>query len=217
MRLSPKHLIWVVVAVAMIIGAVYLKTAEVPGQKQQAGNVITKPIGTAEAKATATFDITLQEGGDAEHEADHVFAALKSDAISSAAFDTQALELVVSFDDALIKESDIRQLMVASGYVAASAADAVAATLSADGTSQELQVGTGERLNPSLMSAKAGVPLKIVFAEGASHLVTIAIPELGIQENLSNGGATLEIADPKAGTYNLVCAEGFTDGTLLVE
>ena len=217
MRVKPQHLIWVVVAVVLGAVLIYVANSDLPGKREQFGDVVSKTIGGAESKATASFDITLLEGGDAEHEADHVFEAIKSPAIASASFDVKTLKLEVRYDDALIKESGIRQLLVASRYVKATLADAVPATLFTDGTSQELTVNVTDKLDPSLIRAKAGVPLRIVFGQGAAHLASISIAELRVQQDLSNGGATVEVKDPKPGTYNIVCSEGYTDGTLIVE
>jgi hypothetical protein len=206
-----------VVAVFLALGVVYVETGDWAGKVDQSGDVMTKTLGAAEPKATSSFDIVLLEGGDAVHEATHIFGSLTSPAIASASLNLKTLRLDIVYDNALIKEAGVRQLLLAAGYLKATPADAVAATLSVDGTSQELTVNVGEALDPTVMSAKAGVPLKIAFSQGAQHLASISIVELGVQEDLSNGGATVEVADPKPGTYNIMCAEGVADGTLIVE
>ncbi|MBA4370808.1 MAG: hypothetical protein C0418_04435 [Coriobacteriaceae bacterium] len=217
MRLKPRHVIWVVVAVVLVPLAIYLVTSDLPGRREQSGDVVTKTLASVEAKAASSFDITLQQGADAAHEADHVFDSVKNPAVASASFNVKTLELEVRYDDALIEESDIRQLLITAGYVKATTADAVPATLSSDGKSQELSVQVGEKLDPASIRAKAGVPLRIVFGQGTGHLASISIAELGVEQDLTKGGATVTIQDPKAGTYGIVDAEGYTDGTLIVE
>ena len=217
MRLKPQHLIWGVVGVALGSVLAYLATSDLPGKREQAGDVVTKTIGNAEARASTTFVITLQEGGDAAHEADHVFASIASPAIASASFDVKTLELEVDYDDALIERAEIRRLLLAAGYVEPALEDAVPARLSSDGISQELSVNVDDGLDPSLVRAKAGVRLRIVFGQGSDHLASITIAELGVQQDLSDGGATVELEDPRPGTYDIVCAEGYADGTLIVE
>lgn len=218
MRLKPQHLIWIVVAVVLGTVLVYMATSDQPGKRERSGDVVSETLGSAEAKATSSFDITLQEGGDAAHEADHVFDSIKNPALASAALNVKTLKLEVRYDDALIKESEIRQMLAKAGYVRATAADAVPATLSADGKSQELSLAQGEQaLEPKLVSAKAGIPLKLVFGQGSAHLSSVSIAEFGVKQDLTQGGATVEIQDPKPGTYNIVCAEGYPDGTLIVE
>ena len=217
MRFRPQYLIWVVVGVVLGGVLVYVATAEQPGKRIQTGNVITKTLGTANGNATASFDIALQEGGDAEHEADHVFEALANQAVASASLDVENLRLDVRFDDAQATESDIRRLLVASGYVKATVDDAVPATLSADGKSQEIKIDVSDKLEPALVRASPGIPLRLVFGEGTDHLSSITIEGLGVQLDLTQGGAAAEVPDPKPGSYDIVCAEGYADGTLIVE
>lgn len=216
MHLKPKHVMLIVVTVLVGAGIFFVLNADLPGSREQSGDVITKTIASVQSDATASFSITLREG-DAEHEADHIFEALQSPAIESASFNMTTLELGVDYDSSQIDEQAIRQLLVNSGYVQITAADAVPATMSEDGTSQEVTVNVGQALDPAIISARAGVPLKIVFGEGTNHLASISISELGIQQDLSNGGATVEIPDPQPGMYGIVCAEGVVDGRLIVE
>lgn len=218
MRIKPRHVIWMVVAAFLVFGLIYLKTGNWAGKVARSGDVITKTIGTAEPKATSSFDLVLKEGGDAGHEATHIFGSFTSSAaIASASLNVKTLRMDITYDDALISEADVRQLLVAAGYLKEALADAVAATLSADGTRQELAVTVGKGLDPTVMSAKAGVPLTMTFTQGVSHLASISIAEFGVQQDLSQGGATVEVPDPKPGTYNIVCAEGVADGTLIVK
>jgi len=216
MRIKPQYVMIAVVVVLMGVGLFFVSNSNLPGTREQVGAVVTKSISTAEPTAAASFTIALKEGGDAAHEADHIFEALQNEAVASASLNTETLELEVRFDGARAAEPDIRKLLVASGYLKPEAADAVAAELSADGTSQELNIEVGEQLDPALIRAKAGVPLKLIFGPGTGHLASISIAELGVRQDLSNG-ATVEIADPAAGTYGIVCAEGVADGTLIVE
>ena len=218
MRLKPKHLIWGVGALMIAAVLVYQATSNPPGKRVQDGDLITQTISTVEPNATATFDITLQEGGDAVHEADHVFRSIDNmAAIASATFDTKTLKLEVRYDGSQITEAGVRQLLADAGYVSVTSADAVPATLSADGASQELLLETGDVLYPPLVSAKAGIPLTIVFGPGADHLASIRIVELGIEQDLSQGGATVVIENPQPGTYEILCAKGYADGRLIVE
>lgn len=216
MKLSPKHWIWLVGASAIAAILVYQTVADPPGKRTQDGQIVTEIISTAEGDATAVFDITLKEGGDPAHEADHVFDSIQSQAIEKASFDASTLKLQVQYDSALIAEGDIRQMLATAGYVALAASDGVAATVSADGTSQQLAVTPGERLDPSLMTAKAGLPLTITFGPGSGHLASVKIEPLGVEQNIVQGG-TLELPALQPGTYEFVCTEGYVDGTLIVQ
>lgn len=216
MKLSPKHWIWLVGASAIAAILVYQTVADPPGKRTQDGQIVTEIISTAEGDATAVFDITLKEGGDPAHEADHVFDSIQSQAIEKASFDASTLKLQVQYDSALIAEGDIRQMLATAGYVALAASDGVAATVSADGTSQQLAVTPGERLDPSLMTAKAGLPLTITLGPGSGHLASVKIEPLGVEQNIVQGG-TLELPALQPGTYEFVCTEGYVDGTLIVQ
>ncbi len=216
MKLSPKHWIWLVGALAIAAFLVYQTVAETPGKRTQDGQIATKIISATKGDATAVFDITLGSDGDPAHEADHIFDSIQSQAIDRASFDASTLQLEVQYDSASITEGDIRQMLAAAGYVALAASDGVAATVSADGKSQQLAVTPGERLEPNLMTAKAGLPLTITFGAGSAHLASVKIESLGVELNIEQGG-TLELPALQPGTYELLCAEGYADGTLLVE
>lgn len=215
MRLSPRTGIWLV-GIAAIAGVLlYQAFADAPGTRTQDGQVVTEIISAADGNATVDFDIELQEGGDAAHEAAHIFESIQSQAIESASLDGSTLTLRVRYDSASIEEADIRQMLASKGYIAVSADDAVAAALSADGTGQEIAVTPGERLDPPLMSAKAGLPISIVFAPGEGHLSSVKIVSLGVQQDISQGGI-LQLPALAPGTYEIVCEEGYADGTLFV-
>ena len=216
MKLSPKHWIWLVGASAIAAILVYQTGADPPGKRTQDGQIVTEIISTTKGDAAVVFDITLKEGGDPTHEADHVFDSIQSQAIDRASFDASTLKLEVQYDSASIAEGDIRQMLATAGYVALAASEGVAATVSADGTSQQLAVTPGERLEPNLMTAKAGLPLTITFGVGSGHLASVKIESLGVEQNIEQGG-TLELPALQPGTYELLCAEGYADGTLLVE
>jgi hypothetical protein len=216
MKLSPKHWIWLVGASAIAAILVYQSVADPPGKRTQDGQIVTEIISTAEGDSTAEFDIALQEGGDPTHEADHVFESIQSQAIERASFDASTLKLLVQYDSTLVAEDDIRQMLAARGYVALTADDGVAATISDDGASQHLSVTPGERLDPSLMTAKAGLPLSITFGPGSGHLASVKIESLGVEQNIAQGG-TLELPALQPGTYEFLCVEGYVDGTLLVQ
>jgi len=215
MRLKPRHA--VLAAVLVVIGVIVVVAASSTsvGTREQEGTVISQTLSVAKPNATATFVIALQEGGDAEHESEHIFKSVQSPGIESASLDTQTLSLQVRYDDSVIEESDIRTLLAGAGYLKPTAADATQATLSPDGKTQTLAVRVGEGLDPALIGAKAGVPLTITFGPGTAHLASITIAELGISQDLTKG-ATIEIKDPRPGTYPIVCAEQVADGTLIV-
>jgi len=216
MRLKPQHIVVALVLVVMGVIAVVAVNSNPAGTKKTDGNILSQTISNAKGNATASFVIVLKEGGDPTHESEHIFQAVQSTGIESVSLDTQSLGLEVRYDDTVVTEPDIRQLLVAAGYLQPTAADVTQATISPDGKTQELTVEVGEGLDPSLIGAKAGIPLSITFGPGTAHLSSISIAELGIEQDLAKG-ATIVIKEPKPGTYPILCAEQVADGTLIIE
>ncbi|MDO8847635.1 MAG: hypothetical protein Q7W51_04530 [Coriobacteriia bacterium] len=217
MKLRPLHLLIAFTIAAIAMTAVVTGGSQ-PGSLATEGDTITMTVSRTEPNATAVFDITLLEGGDAAHESSHIFQSLESaPGVATLAFDTQALTLTVAFDASIVSADSLRQQLAASGYVTQSIADAAETQLTADGTGRSIHLVPGEVLEPSFFKTPAGVPLTITFSAGQGHLATVSIPALGITQDITAEGASLTIPAPVAGTYELVCAEGYADATLVVE
>ncbi len=217
MKVRPQHILFAVLILLVVVVISFAAERDQPGTVIREEGSITKFISNADADATATFDIVLKAGTEAEREADSMFALLELEAVRKLTFDTRALTLTVGYDSGLIREQRIRQQLAQAGYVARSIEEAVPAELAADGSAQSISLATGDSLEPSFVRAKAGIPLVITFSEGFGHLATVSIPALGITQDLTADGVTITIEDPARGTYDLVCAEGFVDGTLVIE
>ena len=216
MRLKPQHLL-IAIVIVVLIPLLYLASdKDQPGMKRQEGDVIIKNVSAIEGDATASFQIALKEGGDPVHESDHVFQSVEFPSVQSVSLNTKTLLMEVRYDSSQVDEAALRQSLVAAGYLVPDDADATAATVAADGSSQQIEIKVGSTLEPALFKLTAGVPAKITFSPGSQHLASITIPELGIQQDLT-GGATVEIDDPKPGSYSIICAEGVADGTFIVK
>lgn len=216
MKVRPLHL--ALLAVIVVAGMAALATGgSQPGSQTIEGSVITKNVSAIEPDASASFKIRLQEGGDAEHESEHIFSTLEHPSIARLKFDTATLLLTVHYDSAGTTEDVIRTQLVTTGYIERSVADAVPAELAADGSTQTLHLVPGEALEPSFVRATAGVPLTITFSAGQGHLATVAIPDLGITQDITAEGSAIVIDAPVVGEYQLICAEGFADAVLVVE
>lgn len=216
MKFRPWHLL-ALPALAILAMTALATGGGQPGSVATDGDVITKTVSRDEPSATAVFEITLLEGGDAAHESTHIFQSLELPGIATLALDTQALTLTVAYDGAAITEAQMRQELVRTGYLARTVADAVAAQLAADGASQSIHLVPGDVLDPSFVRAVAGIPLTITFSPGQGHLATVSIPSLGITQDITADGSAITVPQPVAGTYELMCAEGYADATLVVE
>jgi hypothetical protein len=216
MKFRPWHL-GLAVAAAVIIMVVLVTGGDQPGSTGRSGDAVTKTVSQIEPNATASFDIRLVEGNDAEHESIHIFEALEHPSVATLSLDTVTLRLTVDYDASTLSETAIRQQLVKYGYLELSAADAVAAELAADGTGQTIHLVPGEELVPYFIRAQAGVPLTITFSAGSDHLASVSIPALGITQDITTEGASIVIDEPVAGEYELLCAEGYADAVLFVE
>lgn len=217
MKLRPWHLLIAFTLAAIAMTALVTGGTQ-PGSIATEGDLMTMTVSRTEPNATSVFDITLLEGGDAAHESSHLFDSLESaPGVASLAFDTKALTLTVAYDASVVSEESLRQQLAASGYVKRSLADAAETQPTADGTGRTIHLVPGSALEPSFFKTPAGVPLTITFSAGQGHLATVSIPALGITQDITAEGSSLTIPAPAAGTYELVCAEGYADATLVVE
>lgn len=216
MKVRPMHLA-VLVVVAIAAMTALATGGGQPGTVKSEGTIVTKNVSAVEPNATASFPIRLLEGGDAEHESEHIFGTLEHPSIARLSFDTATLTLTVEYDAGGTSEDDIRSALASAGYIARTAADAVPAELAPDGTSQTIHLVPGQALAPSFVRATAGVPLTITFSAGEGHLATVSISELGITQDITAEGSAIVIDSPVPGEYELLCAEGFADAVLLVE
>lgn len=216
MKFRPWHLL-VLAALVIVAMTAFATGGDQPGSVATDGDIITKTVSRSEPTNTSTFEITLLEGGDAEHESVHIFQGLELPGIATVALDTSALSLTIAYDGSIITEDQLRQNLAQTGYLKRTVADAVAAEMAADGSGQTIHLVPGEVLEPSFVRAVAGVPLTITFSPGQAHLASVSIPSLGITQDITAEGSAIRIEQPVAGTYELVCAEGYADGTLVVE
>lgn len=94
------------------------------------------------------------------------------------------------------------------------------ATASTGAGSQEIQIEVRGGYTPSAVSAKAGVPLTLVFdrQDKSSCSEEIVIADFGIRRFLPAFEKTrIEIPSPRAGRYEFTCGMGMLHGTLVVQ
>lgn len=219
MRLTPRHilLITAVVVVAVAFGVTQAMTANAPGAVKSEGTRVSQIIDTIDTDASATFEIRLLEGSDAAHESIHIFDTIETlPGLGVATIDTERLTLEVTYNSAAISEGVIRQQLAAVGYVQATVADATPAELSDDGSVQRLSITDNHGFSPSLIRAKAGIPLELTFGPGTECRTVVVFPELGIQQDISAGGlVALGALEP--GTYRILCGGQGDEGSIVVE
>jgi len=70
---------------------------------------------------------------------------------------------------------------------------------------------------PSVIAAKAGVPLEIAFGQGAGCLGRVLVPDFGIDQDLTQGGAVVKLPAMKAGEYQFSCGMKMVFGKIVVQ
>lgn len=88
----------------------------------------------------------------------------------------------------------------------------------ADGDVQRISVDVSEGyFNPNVLRLAAGVPTVITFGEGSGCMAEVMIKDFGVFENLTQGGAVVEIPALQPGEYGFSCGMEMVFGVLVVE
>ncbi|MBF4509888.1 MAG: cupredoxin domain-containing protein [Aeromicrobium sp.] len=219
MRPTPKQTLFLV-ALA-VIGVAFLvtqlMTRGAPGSIERRGDVITRIMTSAETDAVAEYPIRLLEGGDAAHEATHIFEVIDGiQGIGAARLDVERVVLMVEYDAATVTPEIIRNALISSGYVEITSADAAPTEVAPDGSSQRIAIADERGFRPAYIRAKAGIPIVLDFAPGTECRLTIYFPQLDIHEDISRGASvTLPALEP--GFYDIFCGQGGSEGGIFVE
>jgi Cupredoxin-like domain len=84
-------------------------------------------------------------------------------------------------------------------------------------TVQRVAVHVTDGYDPDTILVSAGVPTEFVFSEGHGCLGRVVFESLGIEADLEDGGALVELPALQAGTYPFRCGRDMVHGTLIVE
>lgn len=90
-----------------------------------------------------------------------------------------------------------------------------ASAVSAEGE-QVIQVSAQGTFEPE-GAAKAGQPIRLEFDQGDGCTAAVKFDELGVFEDLTDGGGVVKLPALDAGQYPLVCQSDMVMGTLVVE
>jgi len=69
--------------------------------------------------------------------------------------------------------------------------------------------------DPTIIDVTAGVPLAITFGEGSGCLAEVQFPDFDIAEDLTQGGAVVELPALDPGEYGFNCGMGMVFGTIV--
>jgi len=86
------------------------------------------------------------------------------------------------------------------------------------GSVQRISVGLAKGYyDPSIIHAKAGLPLEISFGQGSGCLGSVLIPDFSVNQDLTNGGAVVKLPAMKAGEYSFSCGMRMVYGKIVVQ
>ena len=91
-------------------------------------------------------------------------------------------------------------------------------TATVDGGVQRISIDlTKGYFDPSIIHAKAGVPLEIAFGQGSGCLARVLFPDFSVDQDLTNGGATVSLPAMKAGEYGFSCGMHMVYGKVIAQ
>lgn len=82
---------------------------------------------------------------------------------------------------------------------------------------QRVAVQVTDGYDPDTILVAAGTPVEITFSEGHGCLGRVVFDSLGIEADLEQGGAVIQLPALEAGTYPFRCGRDLVHGTLIAE
>jgi hypothetical protein len=83
--------------------------------------------------------------------------------------------------------------------------------------SQRVRIEVTDGYDPADIVVAAGVPLEITFSEGSGCLATVVFAGLGIEADLTLGGAVVTIPALEPGVYPFSCGMHMVHGSITAE
>jgi plastocyanin domain-containing protein len=71
--------------------------------------------------------------------------------------------------------------------------------------------------DPTIIEAKAGVPLEISFGQGQGCLSSVLVPDFSIDQDLRNGGAVVKLPAMQPGEHEFSCGMRMVFGRIVVK
>jgi hypothetical protein len=71
--------------------------------------------------------------------------------------------------------------------------------------------------DPTVIEAKAGVPLEITFGQGQGCLAKVLIPAFSVEQDLASGGALVKLPAMGPGEYEFSCGMRMVFGKIVVK
>jgi plastocyanin domain-containing protein len=87
-----------------------------------------------------------------------------------------------------------------------------------EGAVQRISVDLSQGFyDPTVIEAKAGMPLEITFGQGQGCLSSVLVPSAGIDQDLTQGGAVVKLPAMQPGEYEFSCGMKMVFGKIVVK
>lgn len=215
--------------IPMLVVGVFVIGFAIAGAKGTSAAVvdgkISRDFGAPSACQSASLPFTANQGVDLAQQGEKLLEAFQGmDGVGEVTVDLTQSKIDMAWCESSQSEESMRQALSSSGLItlgqgASTAASApTTATVDASGKKQTAEVDTASgNFAPSQIALKAGVPAEISFGSAAGCLSEVVITDLGINQDLTKGPATVKLPALEAGTYEFACAMGHQAGQLVVQ
>jgi plastocyanin domain-containing protein len=87
-----------------------------------------------------------------------------------------------------------------------------------EGDAQWMDVNVSDNVfDPNIIYAQAGVPIVLNFGEGQGCMAEVQFKDFPIYEDLTAGGATVELPALEPGEYEFACGMEMVFGVVVVQ
>jgi len=186
---------------------------------------ITRSFGAASACQSASLPLTANPGVDLNKQGEQLLTAFEGmEGVGEVTLDVAQSKIDLAWCESSQSEDSMRGAMTSTGLVtvgagAQTAASApITAALDPSGSKQTVAIDTSSgSFSPGQVVLKAGVPAELAFGQAAGCLSEVIITDLGINQDLTGGPATVSLPALEAGTYQFACAMGHQSGQLVIQ
>lgn len=89
-------------------------------------------------------------------------------------------------------------------------------TATVEGAVQRISIDVSQGFyDPTIVNVKAGVPVEIAFGQGQGCLARVQFPGSGIDQDLTQGGATVTLPAMRPGEYEFHCGMSMVYGKIV--
>jgi len=184
---------------------------------------ITKSFGAASPCTSASIPVMAKQGVDLASQGEKLVDAFTGhEGVGDVTLDIARSTVDITFCKSSQTEDAIRQILAGTDLVDLGAAPVASApttaTVDPSGDKQTASVDTaGGSFSPGTLLLKAGVPTEIAFGGATSCMTEVIFSELGVQQDLTAGPATVKLPALEPGTYGYACAMGHQTGEVVVQ